>query len=89
MGKTGEAQAALEQGADALRRLPGQAVEATQDLATTVRDEAVDLAEAAGDKVTDLRDTLADAIRDKPYQALGFAIGIGCLIGLVIARRHR
>jgi len=82
MGETREAQSAL-------RKLPGEAVEATQDLANAVRDEALELAETAGDKVTELRDTLAHAIRDKPYQALGFAIGLGCVIGLVVARRHR
>jgi ElaB/YqjD/DUF883 family membrane-anchored ribosome-binding protein len=82
MGETREAQSAL-------RKLPGEAVEATQDLANAVRDEALELAETAGDKVTELRDTLARAIRDKPYQALGFAIGLGCVIGLVVARRHR
>jgi ElaB/YqjD/DUF883 family membrane-anchored ribosome-binding protein len=64
-----------EKVAEARKRLHS-ALESAKEIAANVRDKAV-----AGAKATD------EAVREHPYKAIGIALGVGALIGFVIARR--
>ena len=61
---------------EARKRLAA-ALERAKELAGTVRDKAV-----AGAKATD------EAVREHPYQAIGIALGVGVLLGYLVARRR-
>jgi ElaB/YqjD/DUF883 family membrane-anchored ribosome-binding protein len=52
------------------------ALERAKEIAGNVRDKAV-----AGAKVTD------QTIRENPYQAIAIGVGVGALIGFLVARR--
>jgi ElaB/YqjD/DUF883 family membrane-anchored ribosome-binding protein len=52
------------------------ALERGKEIASNIRDKAV-----AGAKVTD------ETIRENPYQAIAIGVGVGALIGFLIARR--
>lgn len=82
-----EAQSAVQHGSEALKKAPAEALNAATELAMEVRDEALELVESAGEQVGDLSDKVADAIRKQPFQAVGVALGIGCVMGVIIARR--
>jgi ElaB/YqjD/DUF883 family membrane-anchored ribosome-binding protein len=58
------------------RKRLAAALERGREIAGNVRDKAV-----AGAKVTD------QAIRENPYQAVAIGIGVGALIGFLVARR--
>jgi len=64
-----------EKVAEARKRLHS-ALESAKEIAANVRDKAV-----AGAKATD------EAVREHPYKAIGIALGVGALVGFVIARR--
>jgi len=69
------ADVAGEKVAEARKRL-NSALERAKEIAANVRDKAV-----ASAKATD------EAVRENPYKAIGVALGVGALIGFVIARR--
>jgi ElaB/YqjD/DUF883 family membrane-anchored ribosome-binding protein len=69
------ADVAGEKVGDARRRLAA-ALERAKEIAGNVRDKAV-----AGAKVAD------QTIRENPYQAVAIGIGVGALIGFIVARR--
>ena len=54
----------------------GTLVEQGKELAGNLRDQAV-----AGAKIAD------KAIREHPYKAIGIAVGVGAVIGFLLARR--
>lgn len=69
------ADVAGEKVSEARRRLAG-ALESGKEFYGRVHDKAV-----AGAKVTD------QAVHEHPYQAIGIALGVGALIGFLVARR--
>jgi len=78
-----DAQALLNATADvasdkvsAARKRLAAALESGRAALGDVRDKAI-----AGAKATD------EAIREHPYQAIGVAVGVGALIGYLLARR--
>ena len=60
---------------EARKRLAA-ALESGKELAGQVRDKAI-----AGAKVAD------ETVREHPYQAIGIALGVGAVIGYLLARR--
>lgn len=42
----------------------------------------------AGDRLADMASAADDTIREKPYQALGIAAGVGLLVGLWLSRNR-
>jgi ElaB/YqjD/DUF883 family membrane-anchored ribosome-binding protein len=60
---------------DARKRLAA-ALERGREIAGNVRDKAV-----AGAKVAD------QAVRENPYQAIAIGVGVGVLVGYILARR--
>ena len=52
------------------------ALDSAKEIAGRVRDKAVEGAKAAD-----------EAVREHPYQAIGVALGVGALIGYIVARR--
>jgi ElaB/YqjD/DUF883 family membrane-anchored ribosome-binding protein len=58
------------------RKRLAAALERAKEIAGNVRDKAV-----AGAKVTD------ETIRENPYQAIAIGVGVGALIGFLVARR--
>jgi ElaB/YqjD/DUF883 family membrane-anchored ribosome-binding protein len=52
------------------------ALDSAKEIAGRVRDKAVEGAEAAD-----------EAVRENPYRAIGFAFGVGALIGYLLMRR--
>jgi ElaB/YqjD/DUF883 family membrane-anchored ribosome-binding protein len=69
------ADVAGEKVGEARKRLAA-ALESAKDIASNVRDKAV-----AGAKVAD------QTIRENPYQAIAIGVGVGALIGFLVARR--
>lgn len=72
---TATADVAGEKVGEARKRLAA-ALERTKEIAATVRDKAV-----AGAKVAD------QAVHEHPYQAIAIGVGVGALIGFLVARR--
>jgi ElaB/YqjD/DUF883 family membrane-anchored ribosome-binding protein len=70
------ADVAGEKVAEARKRLHS-ALESAKEIAGNVRDKAV-----AGAKATD------EAVRKNPYKAIAIGVGVGALLGFVIARRR-
>jgi ElaB/YqjD/DUF883 family membrane-anchored ribosome-binding protein len=60
----------------AARNRLSAALERGREIAGNIRDKAV-----AGAKVTD------QTIRENPYQAIAIGVGVGALIGFLVARR--
>jgi len=58
------------------RKRLAAALESAKEIAGRVRDKAV-----AGAKATD------EAVHEHPYKAMGIALGVGALIGFLVARR--
>ena len=69
------AEVAGEKVAEARQRL-NKALERCSEMCGNLRDQAVGAAQAAD-----------EAVHEKPYHAMGIALGAGVLIGLLIARR--
>jgi len=69
------ADVAGEKVGDARRRL-AEALETGKELFGRVKDKGIE-----GVKATD------QAVRDNPYQAIGIALGVGALIGYLVARQ--
>jgi ElaB/YqjD/DUF883 family membrane-anchored ribosome-binding protein len=69
------ADVAGEKVGEARKRL-ATALDRANEIAGNVRDKAV-----AGAKATD------EAVREHPYQAIGIALGVGALLGFLVARR--
>ena len=69
------ADVAGEKVGEARKRLAA-ALDRAREIAGRVRDKAVE-----GAKATD------EAVREHPYQAIGIALGVGALLGFLIARR--
>ena len=69
------ADVAGEKVAQARKRL-ADALESGKEICGRVREKAVECS-----KATD------EAVREHPYQAIGIALGVGTLIGYVLARR--
>jgi ElaB/YqjD/DUF883 family membrane-anchored ribosome-binding protein len=69
------ADVAGEKVGEARKRLAA-ALDSAKEIAGRVRDKAVDYA-----KATD------EAVHEHPYQAIGIALGVGALIGYLVARR--
>jgi ElaB/YqjD/DUF883 family membrane-anchored ribosome-binding protein len=72
---TATADVAGEKVGDARKRLAA-ALESAKHIAANVRDKAV-----AGAKVAD------QTVRENPYQAIAVGVGVGAIIGYLIARR--
>lgn len=72
---TATADVAGEKVGEARKRL-ASALESAKHIAANVRDKAV-----AGAKATDV------AVHEHPYQAIAIGVGVGTLIGYLIARR--
>ncbi|MDB6015697.1 MAG: hypothetical protein JWR19_186 [Pedosphaera sp.] len=72
---TATADVAGEKVGDARMRLAA-ALENGKEIYGRVRDKAVE-----GAKATD------EAVRQNPYQAIGIALGVGALVGYLVARR--
>lgn len=60
----------------AARKRLNAALERAKEIAGTVRDKAV-----AGAQATD------EAVHEHPYKAIGIALGVGIMIGCLLARR--
>ena len=60
---------------EARKRLAA-ALDSAKEIAGRVRDKAVEGAKAAD-----------QAVRDKPYQAIGIALGVGAVVGYFVMRR--
>jgi ElaB/YqjD/DUF883 family membrane-anchored ribosome-binding protein len=69
------ADVAGEKVGEARKRLAA-ALENVKEIAGRVRDKAVEGAKAAD-----------EAVHEHPYQAIGIALGVGALIGFLVARR--
>ena len=69
------ADVAGEKVGEARKRL-GAALESAKHIAANVRDKAV-----AGAKATD------QTVRENPYQAIAIGVGVGAIIGYLLARR--
>ena len=69
------ADVAGEKVAEARNRL-AVALERGKEIAGSVRDKAVKGAKAAD-----------ETVREHPYQAIGIALGVGAVIGFLVARR--
>jgi len=72
---TATADVAGEKVGEARKRLAA-ALERTKEIAANVREKAV-----AGAKVAD------QAVHEHPYQAIAIGVGVGALIGFLVARR--
>jgi ElaB/YqjD/DUF883 family membrane-anchored ribosome-binding protein len=72
---TATADVAGEKVGEARKRLAA-ALYSARDIAGRVRDKAVEGAKAAD-----------QAMRDKPYQAIGIALGVGAVVGYLAMRR--
>ena len=72
---TATADVAGEKVGEARKRLAA-ALESAKEIAGNVRDKAV-----AGAKATD------QAVHEHPYQAIAIGVGVGALLGYLIARR--
>ena len=72
---TATADVAGEKVGDARKRLAA-ALESARHIAANVRDKAV-----AGAKVAD------QTVRENPYQAIAIGVGVGAIIGYLVARR--
>lgn len=73
---TATADVAGDKVAEARKRLHS-ALERAKEMAGVIRDKAVD-----GAKATD------KAIHENPYKAIGIAIGVGAIVGYILARRR-
>ena len=60
----------------AARKRLAVALESAKEIAGNVRDKAI-----AGAKATD------EAVREHPYQAIAIGVGVGAILGYIIARR--
>ena len=69
------ADVAGEKVSEARNRLAA-ALDSAKEIAGRVRDKAVEGAKAAD-----------EAVRENPYQAIGIALGVGVLLGYLVARR--
>ena len=72
---TATADVAGEKVGEARKRLAA-ALERAKEIAGTVRDKAV-----AGAKATDT------AVHEHPYQAIAIGVGVGAILGFLVARR--
>ena len=72
---TATADAAGEKVGEARKRLAA-ALDSAKEIAGRFRDKAVEGAKAAD-----------QAVRDKPYQAIGIALGVGAVVGHFVMRR--
>ena len=72
---TATADIAGEKVGEARKRLAA-ALERAKEMAATVREKAV-----AGAKATD------QAVHEHPYQAIAIGVGVGAILGYIIARR--
>ena len=72
---TATADVAGEKVSDARKRLAA-ALDSAKEMAACVRDKAV-----AGAKVADQK------VRENPYQAIAVGVGVGALVGYLLARR--
>jgi len=73
---TATADVAGEKVADARKRLAA-ALDSAKDMAGRVRDKAVE-----GARMAD------ETVREHPYQAIAIALGVGAIIGCLLARRR-
>jgi ElaB/YqjD/DUF883 family membrane-anchored ribosome-binding protein len=72
-----------------------QATQAAKSLGEDVGDYASDLSRAAGEQFDRARDVAADAfdqthaaVRRNPLMAVGIALGLGFLLGVIASSRH-
>jgi ElaB/YqjD/DUF883 family membrane-anchored ribosome-binding protein len=79
--------AALENGAEALQDLPSEALDVIKDIIQEVRDETIDLIQSGRAQVNGLERSAEGAIRKNPLQAVCIALGVGCMVGLLLRRR--
>lgn len=82
-----EAQNAATSGAKAMEHLSEEALETVQAVARQVRDETMEMMEAGRQQMAEFSETAEDAIRSNPARSVVVALGIGCVIGILLARR--
>lgn len=82
-----EARHATDSGAKALEHLSEEARQAVQAVARQVRDETLELVEAGRQQMAELSESAESAIRSNPARSVVVALGIGCVIGILLARR--
>ena len=88
MGKSTKAESeSLKDGAEALSELSADAMHAVRGLLKEVRDETLELVQSGRDQVEAIGDATESAITGHPYRSVCIALGIGCLIGIIISRR--
>jgi len=88
MGKSTKAESeSPKDGAEALSELSADAMHAVRALVKEVRDETLELVQSSRDQVGAIGNATESAITDHPYRSVCIALGIGCLIGIVISRR--
>jgi ElaB/YqjD/DUF883 family membrane-anchored ribosome-binding protein len=88
MGKSTKADSDnLKEGVAALSELSADALDAVRELVKEVRDETLELVQSGRDQVEAIGDSTETAITDHPYRSVCIALGIGCLIGILISRR--
>jgi len=78
---------ALENGAEALADLPSEALDVIKDIIQEVRDETLDLIESGRAQVSGLEKSAEGMIRQNPLQSVCIALGVGCVVGLLMRRR--
>ena len=88
MTKSAKDEIGMEQdGVHALSDLSAEAIDAIRDLMKEVRDETLDLVRLGREQVDELGGAASVAIRKMPIRSVCIAVGVGCLIGLVVSRR--
>jgi ElaB/YqjD/DUF883 family membrane-anchored ribosome-binding protein len=75
-----------EDGLHSLSDLSTEAVDAIRGLMKDVRDETLELVQSGRDQIDEFGGTVSKAVRKRPLQSVGIALGIGCLIGIVFRR---
>jgi|GEM_PF-3615820 ElaB/YqjD/DUF883 family membrane-anchored ribosome-binding protein len=55
---------------------------------TAIRDKASALCQATTGKVVGLKDSAVDLVRDNPLATVLVSVGVGALVGLLLARRR-
>jgi ElaB/YqjD/DUF883 family membrane-anchored ribosome-binding protein len=74
-------------GAEALNELPLEALDAVKELVKEVRDETLELVRSSREQVDELSGVAGRTIRGNPFRSVCIAMGIGCMIGIVLGRR--
>ncbi len=78
---------AAQNGAEILNELPVEALDAVKELVKEVRDETLELVRSSREQIDELSGVASRTIRGNPFRSVYIALGIGCIIGIVLGRR--